>query len=122
MYCSAAVSRKSEFSHLGCTSQPSLAGTPLTRKQSLRKIRPFLHQYEVKGHPYKPNSAPSSPVRVKGSSFKRSLSFGGGVNPRCVATSGMSAVDGSQDTSIGNGGPVRPSAISKSKFFMFIKL
>ncbi len=39
---------------------------------------------KVKGQPEKPSSAPSSPVRrvKQENSFKRSLSFGGGANPR----------------------------------------
>ena len=60
-------------------------GTALTRRPSFGSVRPFLHQYEVKGEAStgnkstpQPNSAPSSPVKSKESGFKRSLSFGAG--------------------------------------------
>lgn len=63
-------------------------GSSLTRKPSFGSMRPFLHQYEVKvdgSHTTsnQPNSAPSSPLKSKGSGFKRSLSFGAGP-PRKV--------------------------------------
>ncbi len=62
-------------------------GVALTRKPSFGSVRPFLHQYEVKGHAARsvssqPNSAPSTPVKTKESGFKRSLSFGAGVHKK----------------------------------------
>ena len=58
----------------------------LTRKPSLGGVRPFLHQYEVKGEnkgvSSQPNSAPTSPIKSKESGFRRSLSFGAGIAGR----------------------------------------
>lgn len=63
-------------------------GVPLTRKPSFGSMRPFLHQYEVKGQARAascgPNSAPASPVKTKESGFKRSLSFGAGARKKAV--------------------------------------
>lgn len=60
-------------------------GFPLTRKPSFGSMRPFLHQYEVKGQARAaPNSAPSSPVKTKESGFKRSLSFGAGARKKAT--------------------------------------
>lgn len=61
-------------------------GVALSRRPSFGgSMRPFLHQYEVKGQPPRavscgPNSVPSSPVKSKDSGFKRSLSFGAGIS------------------------------------------
>ena len=87
-----AVSRKSEFTLAPLFPNkkqptPTLSGMSLSRRLSFGKNRPFLHQYEVKGQPdvathAQPSSAPTTPVKAKGGGFKRSLSFGGGVNPR----------------------------------------
>lgn len=74
--------RKSEFNLYPFYSKKkgSGGGVALTRKPSFGSMRPFLHQYEVKGQvTCGPNSAPSSPVKTKESGFKRSLSFGAGV-------------------------------------------
>lgn len=80
-----AVSRKSEFNLYPFypKKKGACGGVALTRKPSAGSMRPFLHQYEVKGQGRAsscgPNSAPSSPTKSKGSAgFKRSLSFGAG--------------------------------------------
>jgi hypothetical protein len=68
----------------------------LTRKPSFGSMRPFLHQYEVKGQTRTvscgANSAPSSPVKSKESGFKRSLSFGAGVRKKPVVSAAAAAV------------------------------
>ena len=103
-----AVSRKNEFplysiypvNPAGSIAIPNpLSGARLSRKPSFGKNRPFLHQYEVKGQqgmttPTQHNSAPNTPVKSKEAGFKRSLSFGGGVNPKQsrVAGSGVRGV------------------------------
>lgn len=95
MFSPAAVFRKSETNLYPFYSKRrgGAGGTALTRKPSFGSVRPFLHQYEVKGEtnikkngckiedksPAQPNSAPSSPAKSKESGFKRSLSFGAGV-------------------------------------------
>lgn len=107
-----AVTRKNEFPlySLYPVKKVQPSGTQLSRKPSLGKNRPFLHQYEVKGQ-YKPSSQPSSapgtPIKSKESGFKRSLSFGGGINPRQLQGSGihMSPVIGNPSVrSVGSSG------------------
>ena len=93
-----AVFRKSEFSLYPFYSKKkgNAGGVPLTRKPSFGNPRPFLHQYEVKGQiratSCGPNSVPSSPTKVKGSGFKRSLSFGAGSKPVPLKTPPLSQV------------------------------
>lgn len=85
-----AVFRKSEFNLYPFYSKKRGGGgsVALTRKPSFGNMRPFLHQYEVKGYARTvscgPNSAPSSPVKSKESGFKRSLSFGAGARKKPV--------------------------------------
>lgn len=90
--------RKSEFSLYPFYSKKKggAGGVPLTRKPSFGNPRPFLHQYEVKGQARAtscgPNSLPSSPLKVKGSGFKRSLSFGAGSKTAPLKTPPLSQV------------------------------
>lgn len=86
LVCFSAVCRKNEitlypFYKKKGGSGSGGGGVPLTRKPSFNSMRPFLHQYEVKGQSG-PNSAPSSPVKSKESGFKRSLSFGAGARKK----------------------------------------
>ena len=81
------MTRKSDCPTSLFTAKSSLSGVALTRRPSFGKNRPFIHQYEVKGQSSKPSSAPATPVKVKETGFKRSISFGGGANPKRPAGS-----------------------------------